>query len=267
MTAGATAGATAGGPATGRTPGTLTVRNLVVSYGGVRALHGIDLEVPAGGVLALLGNNGAGKTSTLTAVAGVVRPDSGRVLLDGRDVTGWRPDRLVRCGLSLTPEGRRVFARVTVRDHLRLGGWARRGDRGTAERRIAEMFELFPALASRQRQLAGTLSGGQQQQLALARSLMSEPRVLLLDEPSLGLAPQMIDVVFAALHRLRERGVTTVLVEQNARRAVELADEVVVLAAGRVVAARPAAGFFDLAELRDIYLGHQPEARHPGRTP
>lgn len=240
-------------PSTG--PPLVDVTDLRVRYGAVEAVRGVSLAVGEGNVLALLGNNGAGKSSTLNALAGLTRPKSGSVRCAGQELAGQPASRIARHGLSLVPEGRRVFASLTVAEHLDLAAWgARLGRRRRTERR-QQVYELFPLLSQRRDQRASTLSGGEQQQLALGRALIASPRVLLLDEPSLGLAPIMVDRVFAALHLLKGRGVTMIVVEQNARRALELADTVAVLAAGQVAAFGRPEEFADLAQLHAIYLG------------
>lgn len=233
----------------------LDVSDLTVRYGAVEAVHGVSLSVAEGGVTALLGNNGAGKSSTLNALAGLVRPTGGSVRLAGRRVTGLPAARIALLGISLVPEGRRVFASLNVQEHLELAAWGERIVRRQRAARIREIYDLFPLLGDRKTQLASTLSGGEQQQLALGRALIAKPSLLLLDEPSLGLAPIMVDRVFAGLHSLKQTGVTMLVVEQNARRAVELADHVVVLASGRVTATGPVSDFSDMGSLRSIYLG------------
>jgi branched-chain amino acid transport system ATP-binding protein len=210
----------------------LVVEGLAARYGAVVALHGVSLHVDEGELVALVGPNGAGKTTLLGTVAGLVRPAAGRVLLDGRDVTGQEPARLVRCGLALVPEHRRIFGDLTVGENLQLAGITA----GSAERRqrLDEARQRFPVLADRWSTAAGYLSGGEAQQLAVARALMSDPRLVLLDEPTLGLAPIMVDVVFELLQDLRARGRTLLVVEQNARRALEIADRGYLLRTGRI---------------------------------
>ena len=191
----------------------LSVQGLKVSYGEIEVLHGIDLQVGTGEIVALVGANGAGKSTTLAAICGLVPATAGRVMYGELDVSGWPPERLSRCGMALTPEGRRVFANLTVAENLRLGGAMHLGRR--AGERQEELLDLFPVLRSRLAQKAGNLSGGEQQMLAIARSLMSKPKLLLLDEPSLGLSPQMIDTVFDLIASLSNSGLTILLVEQN----------------------------------------------------
>lgn len=214
----------------------LSVQGLRVAHGPVTAVHSLDLAVDRGEILALVGPNGAGKTSTVAAIAGLIRPAAGVVLLDGRPITGRAPEQILRRGLSLVPEGRNILSTLTVEENLRLGASARR-DRPGVRADLAAAKERFPILGSRAHQPAGLLSGGEQQQLAIARALMSRAHLLLLDEPSLGLAPLMIDAVFDTIVALRAEGVTIVLIEQNASRAVDIADRSVVLRNGVVVAA------------------------------
>jgi branched-chain amino acid transport system ATP-binding protein len=211
---------------------TLEVRSLNVAYGSVPAVSDVSFRVEAGEIVGLIGPNGAGKSTTLHALTGLVQATSGDVLLDGRSLRGMPPERIAAAGMALVPEGRRLFAELTVEENLRLGLAARR-DAGEAEA-VAEVFELFPALVDARRRAAGVLSGGQQQQLAIARALVSGPSVLLLDEPSLGLAPTVVDLVFSTLQEIRERGIAVLLVEQRAQRTVALADRTHVLANGEL---------------------------------
>jgi branched-chain amino acid transport system ATP-binding protein len=211
----------------------LAVRELRVSYGAVQAVRGLSLEVAAGEIVGLIGANGAGKSSTLHAIMGLVGAASGDVRLNGSSLRGRRPEDVARAGIALVPEGRRIFAELTVDENLRLGLAGRRSRRdATAARR--RVFELFPAVAELRDRHAGALSGGQQQQLAIARALVAEPDVLLLDEPSLGLAPAIVDAVFGALAEVRDLGLAVLLVEQRAQRTVALADRCHVLANGEL---------------------------------
>ncbi len=212
----------------------LSVQGLVVAYGPVLALRGVSLEVAAGEIVAVLGPNGAGKSTLLKAVAGAVAPASGRVLYDGGRIDGLPPEEVVRRGVALVPEGRLVFPRLTVAENLQVGAISRR-DRTAVAADLERTLEMFPVLRERAGQLAGTLSGGEQQMLAIGRALMSRPRLMLLDEPSLGLAPIVVDRVFEMVRRLRAEGVTILLVEQNVHRALEVADRASVLAVGQVV--------------------------------
>ena len=228
----------------------LVVDELTAKYGAVVALHGVSVSVAEGELVALVGPNGAGKTTLLNHVAGLLRPASGRVLLDGVDVTGAEPARLVRAGLALVPERRRIFRDLTVGENLQLAGVTA----GASERRsrLDEVRERFPVLANRWSTAAGFLSGGEAQQLAVARALMSKPKIILLDEPTLGLAPIMVNVVFDLLVELRAGGTTVFVVEQNARRALEIADRGYVLRTGRVAVEGPGP---ELAAHEDLF-GH-----------
>lgn len=233
----------------------LEIEDLVTCYGAVRALDGVSLAIPQGQITAVLGANGAGKTSLLRTVSGLVRPRTGRVLLDGVDVTSIRPEDLARRGVAHVPEGRGVIAELTVEENLRLGALWRR-DRGDNNRALAEVYELFPPLDERRKRSAHTLSGGERQMLAVARALMSRPRLLLLDEPSLGLAPRITAQIMALVRGLvAAHGLTVLLVEQNARSALSIADDGVVLNLGRVVTARPAHELAADVALRHAYLG------------
>lgn len=213
----------------------LETSGLEVRYGPVRAVRGINLVVPKAGITALLGANGAGKTSAVMAIAGVVPVSAGTVSIFGQDMTRATPDAIVRAGVAISPEGRRIFASLSVEENLILAG-AAAGTPETAADRRAALMQRFPILGERRRQLAGLLSGGEQQMLAVARALMSEPRLLLMDEPSLGLAPQMVDTIFGIIEELRAEGISILLVEQNAALALEVADHAVVLANGSVAA-------------------------------
>ncbi|MFB4311433.1 ABC transporter ATP-binding protein [Actinomadura sp. GTD37] len=233
----------------------LEVRDLTVHYGAVRAIGGVDLSVDEGSVTAVLGANGAGKTTLLRTVSGLLRPKSGRVELDGRDITRLPVEDIVRLGVAHVPQSGGVITELTVEDNLRLGGLWRR-DRAALARRVAEMYELFPPLAERRSLAAATLSGGERQMLALARALTGAPRLLLVDEPSLGLAPRVVAQLMAVLRRLcDEDGRTVLLVEQNARSALSVADRAVVLDLGAVVAAEAAATIAADDRLRHAYLG------------
>ncbi len=231
----------------------LEVRGLEVRYGAIEAVRGAGLEVGKGEIVTLLGANGAGKSSFLNAVMGLVPPAAGRVLLDGRNIGGHAPERIVRSGMTLCPEGRRVFANLTVRENLAIGGATRRGT-GDAATILAGMLARFPVLDERQDQMAGTLSGGEQQMLAIARAMMSAPRIVLLDEPSLGLAPQVVDTIFELIAGLRAGGATILLVEQNVDLALEIADRGYVLATGRVALSGPAAQLLASGDVERAYM-------------
>jgi branched-chain amino acid transport system ATP-binding protein len=232
----------------------LEIQNLHVFYGGIHALQGISLSVPEGKVVTLLGANGAGKTTTLRAVMGLVRPKEGQITLDGKSLLGKKPYEIVRLGLSMAPEGRRIFPDLTVMENLLLGAYARTDTAGIS-RDLEFVFSLFPRLKERQNQRGGTLSGGEQQMLAVARALMAGPKLLLLDEPSLGLAPVLITEVYRAFQRLKEEGRTILLVEQNARAALSLADYGYVLETGRLVVEGPTQELRDSELVRKAYLG------------
>ncbi len=233
----------------------LDVRGLVTTYGAVRAVDGISLTVGDGRIVALLGANGAGKTSLLRTISGLVRPSAGTVAVAGEDVTGMAPENVVRRGVAQVPEGRGVIAEMTVDENLRLGGaWRRdRADRGVA---LKEVYELFPRLVERKRWLANNLSGGERQMLVIGRALMSRPKLLLLDEPSLGLAPLIIAQVMALIRRLRdETGLTVLLAEQNAKSALSVADHGIVINLGKIVAEGEPDRLAGDDGLRHAYLG------------
>jgi branched-chain amino acid transport system ATP-binding protein len=232
----------------------LQVESLVVRYGPIVAVRGVSLHVEQGEIVALLGANGAGKSSFLNAVAGLVPVASGRVVFRGEELQRLPAEKIVHRGLALTPEGRRVFPRLSVADNLRLGGVPQR-DRAALDAARERVFELFPILRERSHQLAGTLSGGQQQMLAIGRSLMASPQLLLLDEPSLGLAPILVDQIFELVARLRDEGTTILLVEQNVHRALEVSDRAYVLVNGQVDRDGPAAELRASAEIEKAYLG------------
>jgi len=235
----------------------LSVRNLKVRYGEIEVLHGIDLCIPENEIVALVGANGAGKSTLLAAVCGLVPCAAGHIDYAGTEVTDWRPERRSRCGIALTPEGRRVFTNLTVGENLLLGGAVhlRDGHRDGLRERQDELLRLFPILRRRFREKAGNLSGGEQQMLAIARSLMSKPKLLLLDEPSLGLSPQMIDTVFDLIASLKQQGLTILLVEQNVALALEIAASATVLVNGSVAVTGPASELASSALVRQAYLG------------
>ncbi|MEX1044570.1 MAG: ABC transporter ATP-binding protein [Chthoniobacterales bacterium] len=231
----------------------LRVENLVVRYGDIRAVKDISFHVQQGEILALVGANGAGKTTALRAISGML-PFEGSVILEGRDVRGMTPDRILRLGLSHVPEGRGIFGGLTVMENLQLGAWIRRDKAGRA-RDLEMVMDIFPRLRERVAQLAGTLSGGEQQMLALARARMSDAKILILDEPSMGLAPKLVQEVFAVLRQLNERGVTILLVEQNANMALRLAHRACLLETGNLVLEGPASELLSNPRVREAYLG------------
>ncbi|WP_430334390.1 ABC transporter ATP-binding protein [Rhodococcus sp. ACT016] len=232
----------------------LSVEGLHARYGSAEVLHGIDFEVPDGEVTVVLGANGAGKTTILRSICGLVRT-SGRITFDGRDITGRRTDRIARLGVAHVPQGRGTFGDLTVEENLRIGGYTTSS--AATERAIEQWYDFFPRLQERRRQLAAGLSGGEQQMLAIARALVAGPRLLLLDEPSLGLAPRITQEVFRALGRInQETGTTILVVEQNAHLALEIGSSAVLVDAGRVVAQRPAADLADDESVRRAYLGY-----------
>jgi len=233
----------------------LQVEDLQVAYGGVQAVRDLSLQVRRGEISALLGANGAGKSSTLLAIVGAVKPRGGRVIFEGRDITGTPPEKLVTQGIALIPEGARVFARQPVEQNLRLGAYSVR-DEAVFRQRLEHVYEVFPRLRERREQLAGTMSGGERQMLAIGRALMSGPRLLLVDEPSLGLSPLLVEQVFDALAALnRDSGVTVLLVEQNMAQALELASHAYVMQSGRVALSGSAAELAASDEVRQAYLG------------
>lgn len=233
----------------------LAIDDLAVSYGPVRALDGVSLQVPRGEVTAVIGANGAGKSTLMRTLAGLVRPDRGRIALDGTDITGLAPEAIVRAGVSLVPEGRSTIPELTVEENLRLGGlWRPKAERAAS---LDDALTRFPILAERRGMRAGTLSGGERQQLAIGRALMSQPECLLLDEPSLGLAPLIVSQILELVHDLaRERGIAVLLVEQNAVTALRIATTGIVLNLGTVVRAGNAAEIAADEELRHAYLGY-----------
>ncbi len=232
----------------------LEIQELYVNYGGIQALENVSMVIHPGEVVALIGANGAGKTTTLRTISRLITPRSGRILFEGRDISRLRPDQIVRMGIAQCPEGRRMLSRQTVYDNLYLGAYTR-SDAAEVRADIEAQFKAFPRLAERRKQLAGTLSGGEQQMLAIARALMSRPRLLLLDEPSLGLAPILVREIFGIVRKLHEQGVTILLVEQNAKLALQTADRGYVLEAGSISFTDRAANLLEDDRVRRAYLG------------
>lgn len=232
----------------------LEIQDLCINYGGIQALQAINLKIDPGEVVTLIGANGAGKSTTLRSISRLLKPHSGSLIYDGLDLGRYRPDQVVKMGIAHSPEGRRVLVRQTVLDNLLLGAYIR-SDLTTVRRDIEQQFQCFPRLAERRHQLAGTLSGGEQQMLAIARALMSRPRLLLLDEPSLGLAPAIVQEIFTIIQDLRQTGVTILLVEQNANLALQQADRGYVLEAGRITLSGKATELLTDERVRQAYLG------------
>jgi branched-chain amino acid transport system ATP-binding protein len=236
-------------------PALLKVNDIEAYYGRVCALRNISLDVTEGSVVALLGSNGAGKTTTLRVISGLIKPTRGNVEFDGQPIGRLGPDQLVRAGIAHVPEGRQLFPELTIRENLRLGAYTRHKDR-SVDQDLQRVFGYFPRLRERFEQRAGTLSGGEQQMLAIGRALMSKPRLLLLDEPSLGLAPLFVKEIFQIISEIRATGTTVVLVEQNVHMALNVADYAYLLETGRVVLSDKSAALRQREEVRRAYLGH-----------
>jgi branched-chain amino acid transport system ATP-binding protein len=232
----------------------LDVRNLEVAYGGIRAVKGIDLAVRQGELVCLIGANGAGKSTTLKALCGMLVPVKGNVIYEGVSITGKPSHELVRRGISHVPEGRGIFGRLTVEENLKLGAYARR-DHDGVRTDMGRAYELFPRLFERKTQQAGTLSGGEQQMLAIGRALMSRPKLLLLDEPSMGLAPMLVQKIFATIKKIAEEGMTLLLVEQNAKLALEVSDRGYVMESGKIILTDSAAVLLKDPKVQHAYLG------------
>ncbi len=232
----------------------LEVQGLRAGYGPIEVLHCVSLDVPAGKIVSVIGANGAGKTTLLMTLCGVIRPTAGEIKLDGQRIHDLQPEELVGRGVVQVPEGRRVFAHCTVRENLDLGAFAL-GARADSTADLDKVFSIFPLLKERHKQLAGTLSGGEQQMLAIGRALMARPKLLLLDEPSLGLAPKMVETVFGVIQKINEQGVTIVLVEQNAYMALKLSHFGYVLETGKIILAAPSDQLLSNPLIRKAYLG------------
>ena len=232
----------------------LKITDLRVSYGGIEALKGISMEVQQGQIVTLIGANGAGKSTTLRAISGLVRPAAGKIEFLGRDITGMDTQKVVEGGISLVPEGRRVFPNLTVLENLKIGAYLRKDDAGI-KADLLEVFDLFPRLKEREWQLAGTLSGGEQQMLAVGRAMMAKPRVMMMDEPSLGLAPLVVRNIFSIITELKKRGMTILLIEQNANAALKCADYGFVLETGRITMQGTGAQLLNDPRVKEAYLG------------
>ncbi|CAO98314.1 High-affinity branched-chain amino acid transport ATP-binding protein [Erwinia tasmaniensis Et1/99] len=231
----------------------LSLNNVSTHYGKIQALHNVNLHINQGEIVTLIGANGAGKTTILGTLCGEPRASQGSITFDGKDITDWQTARIMREAIAIVPEGRRVFARMTVEENLAMGGFF--AERQQYQQRIRRVYELFPRLYERRVQRAGTMSGGEQQMLAIGRALMSQPRLLLLDEPSLGLAPIIIQQIFDTIEQLRQEGMTIFLVEQNANQALKLADRGYVLENGHVVLEDSGAALLANEAVRNAYLG------------
>ena len=232
----------------------LRIEDLEAGYGAIAALRGVTLEVRAGEIVTLIGSNGAGKSTLLRSVSGLVRPRRGRIVLDGEDIGSARPDQIVRLGVCHVPEGRRIFANLSVLENLQMGGYVRRG---SSAETLEQVLSLFPRLRERLKQAGGTLSGGEQQMLAIGRALMAQPRLLLLDEPSLGLAPRLVQQIFEIIRTIHAAGTTVVLVEQNAHQALRIASRAYVLETGSLVLEGSAAELAADPRVRRAYLGEE----------
>jgi len=232
----------------------LSIKNMHVHYGAIHAIHGINLDVYEGEIVTLLGSNGAGKTTTLHSISGLIPLSSGEILYDGKIINGTPAHKIVGMGIAQSPEGRLVFPDLTVKENLEMGSFLRKDDRIGAD--LQEMIQLFPKLKERSKQLAGTLSGGEQQMLAIARAYMAKPKVLLLDEPSLGIAPILVQAIFEAIVQLNKKGMTILLVEQNAYAALKIAHRGYVLTTGEIAMQGPASELLSNPEIQKAYLGH-----------
>jgi len=231
----------------------LEVDDIHTYYGNIHALKGVSLAVEEGEIVTLIGGNGAGKTTTLNTISGILRPRTGMVRLDGNDLATVAPHRIVGLGVVQVPEGRRTFARLTVEENLKMGGYT--VSKQDVDEGVARAYEMFPRLKERRTQVAGTLSGGEQQMLAMGRALMSKPKVLLLDEPSMGLAPVLVDAIFDTIRRLHAEGTTILLIEQNARMALQVADRGYVIESGGILLTDTAANLQENEEVQNSYLG------------
>ncbi len=232
----------------------LKIENLHVSYGGIQALRGISLEVPDGKIVTLIGANGAGKSTTLRTITGLVKASAGSILWNGQELLGKSIDKIVSAGIAMSPEGRRVFSDLTVVENLKIGAYLRK-DKAEIEKDLKWVYELFPRLEERSWQMAGTLSGGEQQMLAVGRALMSRPKLMMLDEPSLGLAPLVVQDIFSIISEINRQGVTVLLIEQNANMALKIADLAYVLETGRITMSGTGAELLANEKVKEAYLG------------
>ncbi len=232
----------------------LVIENLSTNYGRIAALKGVELVVEEGEIISLIGSNGAGKSTLLASITGTVPPDKGRIVFDGKDITSLKPNDIVRLGVSLSMEGRGIFPRLTVEENLKIGAYTRK-DKKEIQTTMEEMYQLFPRLLQRKKQLAGTMSGGEQQMLAIARALMSKPKLLLLDEPSLGLAPNLVKLIFDLIKDINRLGITILLIEQNAHMALKISHRAYVLENGLVKLSGLAKELLSNDEVKKAYLG------------
>ena len=232
----------------------LEIKNLSVSYGGIEAIKNISLDVEAGSIVTLIGSNGAGKSSTLRSIAGIVKAKSGEVLFEGENILGLSPDQIVKRGVTLVPEGRRVFPNLTVAENLHVGAYLRKDD---IKPDLEYVYELFPRLKERSWQFAGTLSGGEQQMLAVGRAMMARPKLIMMDEPSLGLAPLIVQGIFDIIRTINKAGITVLLIEQNANMALKVADYAYVMQTGEITLSGTGAELLENAEVKEAYLGKQ----------
>lgn len=232
----------------------LEIKDLSVSYGGIEAIKNISLDVEAGSIVTLIGSNGAGKSSTLRSIAGIVKAKSGEVLFEGENILGLSPDQIVKRGVTLVPEGRRVFPNLTVAENLHVGAYLRKDD---IKPDIEYVYDLFPRLKERSWQFAGTLSGGEQQMLAVGRALMARPKLIMMDEPSLGLAPLVVQGIFDIIRTINKAGITVLLIEQNANMALKVADYAYVMQTGEITLSGTGAELLENEEVKEAYLGKQ----------
>ena len=232
----------------------LEIKNLSVSYGGIEAIKNISLDVEEGSIVTLIGSNGAGKSSTLRSIAGIVKAKSGEVLFEGENILGLSPDQIVKRGVTLVPEGRRVFPNLTVAENLHVGAYLRKDD---IKPDLEYVYELFPRLKERSWQFAGTLSGGEQQMLAVGRAMMARPKLIMMDEPSLGLAPLIVQGIFDIIRTINKAGITVLLIEQNANMALKVADYAYVMQTGEITLSGTGAELLENEEVKEAYLGKQ----------